>query len=122
VLFRAATAQWLRLAAWTTLAFVAQENLERGVDGAWPGLGVVLGDSAPALPILLAVSAIVALLVAVYRWRRDVLLARARAWTPPTPRGLAPMRRPVGSAGPARVATDAHIRGLRAPPEATPIA
>jgi hypothetical protein len=69
---------WLRLAVFTTILFVLQENLEHQHAGeALPGLGVLISSEYPnALLIIGVVALAVALVGAVVRWRRDVLMAR----------------------------------------------
>lgn len=58
--------------------FVVVENLERLVIGqAPPGLGVLVSAGLVDAPLILAtVSGVVALVVALYAWRRDVLVQR----------------------------------------------
>jgi hypothetical protein len=69
---------WVRLAGATTLLFIVQENLEhQHVGEGLPGLAVL--GSAPypnAVFVLAAVALAVALVVVLFRWRRDVLVAR----------------------------------------------
>ena len=95
-----------RLALGTTLMYTAQETLETSAAGApLPGLGPLVGEQAIALPVLLLVSLAVALVGALFRWRRDVLLARIgasvtqarRAPGLATPRG--DVNRPAGNPG-----------------------
>jgi hypothetical protein len=69
---------WVRLAGATTLLFIVQENLEhQHVGEGLPGLAVL--GSAPypnAVFVLAAVALAVAFVVVLFRWRRDVLVAR----------------------------------------------
>lgn len=68
------------------LAFLVQENLELlSVGAGFPGIGVLTGDHGVAIPVLLVVAAVIALLGALVRWRRDILLARIRRALPPPP-------------------------------------
>ena len=72
---------WLRLAAATTLVFVVQENLEHQAAGlGLPGLSVLGSADYPnAAYVILAIALAVALVVSLFRWRRDVLVARIAA-------------------------------------------
>ena len=72
---------WLRLTLVTTIWFVVQENLEhRGAGEPLPGLSVLGSSEYPnALIILAAVALGVAAVGALFRWRRDVLVARIAA-------------------------------------------
>jgi hypothetical protein len=71
---------WVRLAGATTVLFVIQENLEHQHVGAGlPGLSVLGSAQYPnAALVLAAVALAVAFVVALFRWRRDVLVARIR--------------------------------------------
>lgn len=106
---------WLRLALLTAIAFLLQENLETlSVGQAAPGLGAVSGGHAAALPIIAAVSLLIAAVRALVCWRRDVLLARLRALRPsfgqePEPQPLVEVTLPVSP-------LDGHRNGVRAPP------
>jgi len=78
---------WWRLVVVMTLLFVAQENAERLMTGeGLPGLDVITaGGQLISIPIVVLVALVVATVVALFRWRRDVLAARIR--------GLASLRR-----------------------------
>lgn len=69
-----------RTAALSVLLLTAQENLERAaLDGAMPGIGILLSpEYAGGLWITIGVGLVVGLLVALFEWRRRVLLARLR--------------------------------------------
>jgi hypothetical protein len=69
---------WLRLVGATTLLFVIQENLEhQRVGEELPGLAVLGSAQYPnAVFVIAAISLAVAFVVALFRWRRDVLVAR----------------------------------------------
>ena len=69
---------WVRLAGATTLLFVIQENLEhQHVGEGLPGLAVLGSAQYPnAVFVLAGVAMAVALVVALFQWRRDVLVAR----------------------------------------------
>ncbi len=110
---------WRRLSLVTTFLFVLQENAERFGAGAPPlGLGVLDTVGGPvALPIIVAVSFLVALVAALFLWRRDLLVSRiaANRLRPPgraaVVRGTAPLnvdRRPGSLLG--------HGFAVRAPP------
>jgi hypothetical protein len=106
-----------RLAAVTGVLLTVQENVERaGVGLPAPGPTLLLSEQYPwALPIVFAVSFAVGLVVALFRWRRDALLARLRSASQAHPRTVAAPRpnelrwRPAAS-------VLAWERGLRAPP------
>lgn len=71
---------WWRVAAGAVTAYLVQENLEAAVAGTrLPGLGVLAGEHADALPVLVVVSMVVAVVGALVGWRRQILLARIRA-------------------------------------------
>jgi hypothetical protein len=69
---------WVRLAGGTTLLFIIQENLEhQHVGEGLPGLTVLGSAQYPnAVFVLAAVALAVAFVVVLFRWRRDVLVAR----------------------------------------------
>jgi hypothetical protein len=72
---------WVLLAGATTLLFVVQENVEhQHVGSALPGLAVLGSAEYPnAALVIAAVALAVAFVVALFRWRRDVLVARIAA-------------------------------------------
>ena len=72
---------WLPLVGVTTLLFVVQENLEHQHAGeTLPGLSVLGSAEYPNGALVIAVIALaVAFVVALFHWRRDVLMARIRA-------------------------------------------
>jgi len=119
------TSRWLttsvRLAATTAILLTIQENVERaGVGLPTPGIGLLLSADYPwAVVIVAAVGLAIGLVVALYGWRRDVLVARLRAArrvSPPAVAAPAPTwipLRPVAS-------VLGRARGLRAPPRALP--
>jgi hypothetical protein len=110
-----------RLAIVTAALLTLQENLERAGAGLpQPGIGLIVSPEYPwAVAIIALVSLAVGLVVALYRWRRDVLLARIRAAravhhrTPTAPRPFTPQHRPA-------VSILGRAGGLRAPPLALP--
>ena len=114
-LLRAVARRWPRLMAASSIAFLVQENLERMGAGSDPGLQVVTGDRAVALPLLLLASLAVAIVAAIYRWRRDVLLAIVRTGMR-SRRRTAPAPRPTGVWSPAATSVGNRLHGLRAPP------
>jgi hypothetical protein len=107
---------WLRLVVMATGLFAIQENLEAVLSGHFlPALAPLLGDGAVALLAIAAISLVVAVVVALARWRQLVLLGRldaqARHW-PPT-------RADRPSATTPRIALSRHLGGIRlmrAPP------
>lgn len=112
---------WFRLAPGTILAYVVQENTEAlSVGGVPQGLGVLGGEHAIGVLLLLAVSLVVAAVAALCRWRRDVLLARIRAIAAgPRPRP-ARVRRAVGAAHRPGNHLEGRRNGVRAPPVSLP--
>lgn len=107
---------WLLVAAGTVVAFLGQENLETITAGhPLPGIDVISGEHAVALPVMVVTSLLVACVAALVRWGRHLLLARLR-------RSLGPARRPATRTlrppfipvPPAAVGVHSH--GLRAPP------
>ena len=108
---------WLRVSAGTIAAYLIQENIETASTGApLPGLGVLGGEHAIGLPVLLAVSLVVAAIGALVGWRREVLLARIRA------AARRQLRAPVATLRPALAADrpagrrEGRRNGVRAPP------
>ena len=107
----------LGLLVWagTSIAFLVQENLETVSAGqSLPGLAIVNGERWMAMPVIAALSCFVALVGALVRWGRHVLLGRLR-------RAPASVRRAPRSLRPrsiARPASPSGVRshGLRAPP------
>jgi hypothetical protein len=72
---------WVLLAGATTLLFIVQENVERQrVGNGLPGLAVLGSAEYPnAALVIAAVALAVAFVVALFRWRRDVLVSRIAA-------------------------------------------
>jgi hypothetical protein len=69
---------WLRLTSATTFLFVLQENVERlRIGEAPPGLHVLGSAEYPnAILVIAAVALAVGFIGALFRWRRDALIAR----------------------------------------------
>jgi len=108
---------WLRVSAGTIAAFLIQENLETASTGATvPGLGVLGGPHAIALPVLFAVSLVVAMVGALVGWRREVMLARIRAAAQRRLRAPAATLRPALAAERPAGRREARRNGVRAPP------
>lgn len=105
---------WIRLMLLTAVAFLLQENIESASVGqAMPGLGPINGEHGVALPIIGAVSLLIAAVRALVRWRRDVLLARLGAARlsfrqDPHLQPVVNVIRPTSSGNP-------HRNGVRAP-------
>ena len=73
---------WCVIVVVSLALFVLNENLERAAIGLpAPGIAILAGGIGHTSPIFvfMAVAAAVALVAGLYRWRRDVLLARVRA-------------------------------------------
>ena len=68
---------WIRLLAVVLVGFVLQENVEHAAHGHLPGLGVLAGPENPlALPALVVVTFLLAVVGALVRWRIAVLEVR----------------------------------------------
>jgi hypothetical protein len=69
---------WWRLWAATTILFVIQENIEhQRIGEALPGLSVLgSGEYSDAALVIAVVTLAVAVVAALFRWRRDLLVAR----------------------------------------------
>lgn len=107
---------WLQLASGTVLAFLAQENLEvLGTGTAPSGFGVLAGEHGFALPVIALVSAAVALVGALVRWGRRVMLGRLRRAAGSRRRRTSPNLRPTAVVRPT-AASAVRAHGLRAPP------
>jgi hypothetical protein len=117
-LLRLFLAAWLRVTALTTVLFVLQENIERGIIGApLPGLNALVPpDCRLALLLIVAAAAAVALVASLVRWRTLVLGARLRAASSDRPRAssVRPIRQPVDRRPVVRLL--AAGLGMRAPP------
>lgn len=106
---------WGRVATLTTLVFLLQENIETASVGhPMPGLHVLAGQHDMALPLIVAVSFVVAVTRALVRWRRDVLLARLHRAASPRPRTQRDLH-PVESVF-VKSADGIRRNGVRAPP------
>lgn len=106
-----------RLTATVTVLLTIQENIERAAIGARtvdPAI-LVSPEYAGALAIVAAVAIAVSFVVALFRWRRDALLARIRAAITPRLRPL-PARLPLRRADVPRGSILGRRLGLRAPP------
>jgi uncharacterized membrane protein len=92
---RLAAATWLRLGVLAALVYTAQENVEAlGAGLPLRALDVILGHGLLPLAIIIAATLLMALVVALVRWRRRVLLGRLAAVPRPWPRHVARLRRP----------------------------
>jgi hypothetical protein len=110
---------WALILVGAAVLFVVNENVERATSHlplTW--LGVLVGAEGNLLPLLVLTfaSALVAAVAALYRWRRDVLVARLRAaaarWSRPTSH---PLPRPWPSLPRPRAGIARRLAG-RAPP------
>ena len=111
---------WPRLGALTTALFVVQENLEHLHAGqGLPGISVLSSGQYPdSLAVIGIVTLVVALVAALFGWRRDLLVARiaaARARWGRAPRS-ATRRRPL-STEQRHVSVLVHQFAGRAPPQ-----
>lgn len=108
---------WLRVTAVVLLAYFAQENTEvAAIGGRLPLLGVFAGEHWVALPILVLASGLVAMVGALVRWRREVLLRKLRLAQgfrrPPV------ARQPTSVVQQPKSVLSARRNGVRAPPRA----
>jgi hypothetical protein len=113
---------WVWLALVTAVWFLVQENVERiSIGQSLPGLGPLIENGlAGPLPIIAAVSLVVALIGGLFRWGTVTLRARIAAATPARPRHRpGRVRRPDALAH-RRSSVLSRNLGLRAPP--TPLA
>jgi hypothetical protein len=108
---------WRGLLPATALLFVLQENAEHlAVGDGLPGLGVLARGGSPlALTVIGAVTFGVALVGALYRWRRDTLVARISTGHGPWRRPTVKPQRPRGTDRRAPLALGGSVAG-RAPP------
>ncbi len=108
---------WIRVSAGTIAAYVIQENIETASTGApLPGVGVLGGEHAIGLPVLFAVSLVIAVVGALVGWRREVLLARIRAAARGRLRAPAATLRPALAAARLGGRREGRRNGVRAPP------
>lgn len=108
---------WLRVSTGTIAAYLIQENVERASTGApLPGVAVLGGEHAIGLPVLLAVSLVVAVVGALVGWRREVLLARIRAAARRQLRAPAAILRPALTADSPAGRREGRGKCVRAPP------
>lgn len=108
---------WLRVSVGAVAAYLLQENVETASVGApLPGLGVLGGEHAIALPVLLLVSLVVAAVGALVGWRREVLLARIRAAARRRLRAPAATLRPALVNDRPASRLEGRRNGVRAPP------
>jgi hypothetical protein len=111
---------WLKVAVAVVVSYLLQENLETvGAGGPLPGLGVISGEHALAVPVLVAVSLVVAAVGALVGWRREIFLARLRLRFCPRPQHASEKRRPLHVDQPRR-GCDGRRNGVRAPPGILP--
>jgi hypothetical protein len=120
---RLVAATWLRLGVLAALVYTAQENIEAlGAGLPLRGLDVILGHSLLPLLVILAATLLMALVVALVRWRRRVLLGRLAAPARPWSRHVARQRHAVSD----RPLHALHLGGAWAsrapPPVATTVA
>jgi len=126
--FRSLVAAWARavalIAPATVVLLTVQENIERwGIGQRMPGPEVLLTpEYAGGLWIALLVGAAVALVVALFRWRRETLLARLRAARAHAARGASTAARHTGvDVAPPIESLLGRRSALRAPPAAIQI-
>jgi hypothetical protein len=108
---RLVAATWIRLALLAALVYTAQENLEAlGAGLPLRGLDVILGHGLLPLLVILVATLLMALAVALVRWRRRVLMGRLAAAAHPWSRGALAHRRSTSS----RPTLAQHLPGSRA--------
>jgi uncharacterized membrane protein YidH (DUF202 family) len=115
--------RWLRTSIGLTVAVVVlltvQENLEHAATGfGMPGPGILVDPGYPfAVAIVALVATSIALVVSLFSWRREVLVARLRAQARNVRRvPIAPTRPTAAAPVPSRTSTLARRLGRRAPP------
>ena len=110
---------WWRIGAATTVLFVVQENLEhRHLGEGLPGLAVLGSAEYPDATLIIAgVALVVALVGALFLWRRDLLIARiASALQHPRLRPALAVRRPIAVRDRRPDSPVGRGLGVRAPP------
>ncbi len=114
---RAMMRLWLLILVPSVLMFIASENVEHlASDMAAPGLGVLQGEAYGWAPIaFLAASLATAVVLALYRWRHDALVARIVA-TGGLTVSRSEQRRRVPSDQPRPDSHSAGSESARAPP------
>jgi len=115
-LLREAVRLWLRIFPSALAIYVINENGERATAGlGTPGLGVLAANGMLPLGVFGFVTLVISLVAALYRWRRDLLLARigrtAARWPHPATR---PVLRPLAQSRPRSIVIAAVAS--RAPP------
>ena len=111
---------WLSVAVGVALGFFIQENLETIAAGQpLPGANVVAGEHGLALPVIAFVSLLVAIVGALVRWGRHVLLARLRRVLARAIRRVPRMPYPQSVDRPISIVA-VRSNGLRAPPRSMP--
>ncbi len=113
---------WVRLALTTGVLFVIQENLEHQAIGqALPGLSVLSSPQYPdAWLVILATALAFALVVALFRWHRDALIARIAVARASWPRTIRMARRRLDVVERRHASIVVHQFPGRAPPSAIP--
>jgi hypothetical protein len=108
-----------RIAAATAVLLTMQENVERAWVGLpTPGLALLLSPAYPgSLVIVAGISLAVGLVMALVRWRRDVLIARLRSARQPA-RTTVVATMPAWTALRPVASVLGRARALRAPPSA----
>ena len=113
--------RWLVVGAGTLVAFVVQENVERiDLGSPWPGIAVITGENAIAVPVIIIISVAIAFVAALASWRREVLLTRLAAGRQSAPPRRAPrfLRPPVDERRPTSFIA-VRQNPVRAPPAPT---
>lgn len=107
---------WRRVAFGALAIYLIQENVESITAGQpIPGLRVLAGDHAIALPVIALVALTLAVVGALVVWKREALLDRIRSATVPTRRQAPRFARDAGISA----SNTAHLsaaNGVRAPP------
>ena len=110
---------WLRVFPTALAIYVINENGERATAGLpTPGLGVLATNGMLAFWVVTLVTLVIAMVAGLYRWRRDLLLARIRRLATRWPHPAAVLaRRPHAQVRPRSVVLSAV--SSRAPPAFT---
>lgn len=111
---------WLSVVVGVAVGFIIQENLETIAAGQpLPGANVVAGEHGLALPVIAFVSLLVAIVGALLRWGRHLLLARLRRVDAWAIRRVPRLPYPQSVDRPISIVAVCS-NGLRAPPRSMP--
>ena len=108
---------WIGLTLVVVALYAVQENIEiAAAGGVLPFQEVLLGEHVIAVPIIAAVSLVVAFIAGLFAWRRNVYVSRLRVTTRRPRPAEARLPRPATSPGRAATVSSERRNGVRAPP------